>query len=123
MELFTYGYIEQKAIRYLEVGYIAYSKTDAFHQPGEELTPDVVEMLVSGCEQIKSQKGLTPEQPLESLGIGGLYRLMKMFHFKFVRQEIYQIGKDFIIDKILFEHQVTGEKQQIELFNKVDKNW
>lgn len=123
MDIFSYAYIEYKAIRFLEVGYKAYSIDDAFHQPGEELTSEVVAMLISGCEQIRDQRGLTMEQPFEGLGIGGFYQLMRMFHFKPVRQEISLISKDCIIDRIIFEHQVTGEKQRIELFNKVDKHW
>ena len=123
MIIFTLAYIEHKAIRFLEVGYEIYTKEDAFHQPGEELTPETEAMLTFGCEQIRDRKGLTIEQPFEGLGIGGFYQLMRMFHFKFVRQEIGLIGEDFIIDKILFEHQVTGDKQRIELFNKVEKLW
>jgi hypothetical protein len=121
MDIFSYAYIEYKANRFLEIGYKAYTKTDAFSQPGEELTSEVVAMLTSGCEQIRDQKGLSKEQPFEGLGIGGFYQLMRMFHFKPIQQEIGQIGKDFIIDKILFEHQVAGEIQRVELFNKVKK--
>ncbi|HOX78471.1 MAG TPA: hypothetical protein PLW31_10590 [Bacteroidales bacterium] len=123
MDIFSYAYIEYKAIRFLEVGYKIYSKEDAFHQPGEELTPETDAMLTSGCEQIRDQKGLTMEQPIEKLSIGEFYQLMRMFHFKPIRQEISLIGRDFIIDRIIFEHLITGEKQRIELFNKVDKQW
>ena len=53
----SYGYIESKALRFLEVGYQEYTKNDAFNQPGTKLSPGIMQMLTSGCEQIRDNKG------------------------------------------------------------------
>lgn len=118
----SYAYIEYKAHKFLEVGYITYTEDDAFKQPGIPLSPAIIQMLTSGCEQIRDKKGLTRENPFEGLGISGFYQLMRMFHFVSRQQEAQiSLNEPFIIDKITFEHQVGGELQRIVLFNKVKK--
>ncbi len=117
----SYTYIQVKAKRFLDVGYMEYTKDDFFHQPGENLTTGELSLLTSGCEQIADDRGLTIENPFEGLGIKGFYSLMRMFHFRSIQQEANFTDDDFIIDKITFQHRVTGEMQQIVLFNKVIK--
>ena len=114
----SYGYIESKALKFLEVGYQEYTKNDAFKQPGTKLSPGIIQMLTSGCEQIRDNKGLTSENPFEGMDIGGFYRLMQMFHFVPLQQKA-EFRDDCIIDKITFEHQELGARWRIVLFNKV----
>ena len=121
MNLSSYAYIEYKAIRFREVGYEAYTNDDAFKEPGVKLPAEVILMLKSGCEQIRDKKGLEMDQPFEGLGIEGFYRLMRMFHFIPIQQQTSLIAEDFIIDRITFQHRVSGDKQRIVLFNKVIK--
>ena len=116
-----YVYIQVKAEHFLDVGYMEYTKDDFFHQPGQNLTTGELALLTSGCEQIADNRGLTIENPFEGLGIKGFYSLMRMFHFRSIQQEANFTDDDFIIDKITFQHRVTGEMQQIVLFNKVIK--
>ena len=118
---FSYVYIQVKAKHFLDVGYMEYTKDDAFHQPGQNLTTGELFLLTSGCEQIADDRGLTIENPFEGLGIKGFYSLMRMFHFRSIQQEANFTDDDFIIDKITFQHRVTGEMLQIVLFNKVMK--
>ena len=122
MSLSSYAYIEQKAIRFLKAGYKVYSKGDAFEVPGKKLSPEVILMLISGCQEVLGKKGLSGNNPFEELGIGQFYQLMRMFHFVPLRQEAQiKPGEDFIIYKITFEHRVTGDWLRIELFNKVKR--
>ena len=116
-----YVYIQVKAEHFLDVGYMEYTKDDFFHQPGQNLTTGELALLTSGCEQIADDRGLTIENPFEGLGIKGFYSLMRMFHFRSIQQEANFTDDDFIIDKITFQHRVTGKMQQIILFNKVMK--
>ena len=117
----TYAYIQEKARRFLEVGYMEYTKDDAFKLPGKDLTTGELFLLTSGCEQIQDNRGLTMENPFVELQIKGFYVLMRMFHFVPLQQQTSLIEEDFIMDEIIFQHRVMGEMQQIVLFNKVIK--
>jgi len=115
----TYAYMQEKARRFLEVGYLVYTREDAFKLPGKDLKVAKIILLTLGCKQIMENRGLTKENPFVGLQIKGFYDLMRMFHFIPLQQQTSMIEENFIIDKITFQHRVMGEKERIVLFNKV----
>ena len=88
-----YGYIHYKAFRYLAVGPAKYRQGDACQQPPEDWSPEQLELVRLGCEQVVRWRGLTPDTPLENIGIAGFYVLLHLLHFKLKKQSAFD-GKD-----------------------------
>ena len=113
-----YEYMRTKAQKYIDVGFAEYRKLDAFNQPGEQMTKEVLVTYVRGCKQVIEYKGLTPETAFEGLGIPGFYKLMELFHYKVVKQRIAKMNHGAgILDEMHMKHRVTGQK--MKLYNMV----
>lgn len=112
-----FGYIHYKACRYLTVGPAKYRQGDFFHLPPKEWSPEQLELVKRGCEQIVAWRGIAPESPLENIGIDGFYALLHVFHFKLKQQSAFDGGDGTILDKMEMEHAVTSE--EITLHNRV----
>jgi len=117
ISLSTYNLIQKEALRFLKKGYKSYTKRNVFNLPGMELTPEEILILQLGCEQFRNNMGLTNIQPFAGLGISGLFRLMKIFYYLPVGQEIYSTEAGFNMDKITFKH--TFGQPDIVLYNQV----
>ena len=112
-----FGYIHYKAFQYLAVGPRKYRQQDFFHLPPKEWSVEQHESVKRGCEQIIRWRGITPESPLEDIGIGGFYALLHLFHFRLARQSAFDGGDGAILDRREMQHVVTSE--EITLYNRV----
>jgi hypothetical protein len=113
----TFEYIRFKAFRYLAVGPVKYRRGDFFHQPPAECSPERLESVRRGCQQIIEWRGITPALPLEGIGIDGFYALLRVFHFRLKEQSAFDDLDDTILDKMEMHHVVTSE--EITLYNRV----
>ena len=105
-----FGYIRAKAHTYLKTGPETYRKIDFFHLPPVDWSPELLETVRNGCEQLVRWRGVTPDAPLEDLGIEGFYCLLQLFHFE-VDSQASMPGKDrAILDRMQMRHVVTGEE-------------
>ncbi|GEM_PF-7057492 len=114
-------YVQEKAERFLKVGFREYIRDDPLNVISDELPPALITKLTLGCSQIIDHKGLTRKNPLECLGNIGLTKLLRMFHFDALQQEIILIEEDFILNKIICNHIFMGESHELSLFNKIRK--
>jgi hypothetical protein len=114
-----FGYIHFKAYKYLKIGPDAYSSQDALGMPPQGAPPHLLALVEQGCRQIVDWRGISPETPLQGLGINGFYRLIEVFHFKVVGQSATFGDDDSVMDKMTIKHGVTGE--EITLYNLVKK--
>ncbi|MBP7585074.1 MAG: hypothetical protein KBA61_13625 [Spirochaetes bacterium] len=116
-----YGYIYAKAELYLKIGKDRYRKGDAMGFPKteweQEFGSEIYDILEKGCKQILEYKGLTPEIPLEGLGISGFNMLLSLFHFKLLRQSLISNTEECFLDMMEMEHMVTGQK--MTLYNRI----
>ena len=115
-----YEYIRTKAIRFLEVGADKYREKDALKRPSVTLSKKELELLMSGCRQVAEYKGLTEETAFEEFGVAGFYRLIELFHYTVIGQEVSRKGRQWLLDKMQVEHIMTGQK--MVLYNKVKSN-
>ena len=104
---FTYYYIQEKAIRYLMIGPDEYREGDPLSLPPEGLLPESYEVIASGCQQFINWRGLTPDAPLEDLGVQGFHLLMNMMHFEMSSQKTLSFVPGTILDQIVMDHMVT----------------
>jgi len=114
-----FGYIHFKAYKYLKIGPNAYSAQDALGMPPTGAPPPLLALVEQGCRQIVDWRGISPERPLQGLGIKGFYRLIEVFHFKVIGQSATFLANGSVMDKMTIKHSVTGE--EITLFNLVKK--
>jgi len=114
-----FGYIHFKAYKYLKIGPDAYSAQDALGMPPRGALPSLLALVEQGCRQIVDWRGLSPERPLQGLGINGFYRMIEVFHFKLAEQSATFGDDGSVMDKMTIKHSVTGE--QITLYNLVKK--
>lgn len=120
----TWGYITNKAGRYLEVGPDVYRANDALHMPCAAWKATELSELAIACRQTVNGLGRTAEQPLE-ISVRGLYRLMDLVHYasgKGTSQEARTVTtpgahKGTILDEITFRHRVSGSV--VRVFNLV----
>ena len=112
-----YEYIHCKAALFLEIGYKAYRKRDAFNMLDFRMTRPRLDLLQTGCRQIVEYKGMTPDTAFENIGIPGFYRLMKLFHYQVYKQATSDRGEDYFVDEMYMKHRMTGEK--MKLYNRV----
>lgn len=112
------GYVRYKAFVYLAIGPDAYRKGDYFNLPPESWSADLLDAIRRGCQQLLDWRGFAPDRPLEGLGIGPFYRLLELFHFERVSQELLDGGgPGQILDRMRMRHVVKGE--EIVLYNLV----
>lgn len=113
---------------YLDHGHEAWREADSLASPQDELDPEDLELLDLdrqevldgyriGMEQLAAGLGLDREHPLEGLDIDGFYRLARLMHWEQKLQKLANSSPTWIIDEMILEHAVTGER--ITLFNKV----
>ncbi len=115
----AFAYIQFKASRFLEVGADEYRLGDALGQPPAEWDPSTIEIVAHGCQQILDGRGLTPERPLEGLGIPGFYKLLQLFHFKPREQVLLgDAPPGMMLDRMEMRHVMDG--RAIVLYNLVD---
>jgi len=113
-----YEYIRTKAKKFIDVKFIKYREKDAFNKPDGNMTKEMLIQYIMGCKQVIEYKGMTPETAFEGLGIPGFYRLMELFHYEVVKQQIARIEPGIgILDEMHMEHVVTGQK--MKLYNLV----
>jgi len=62
-------------------------------------------------------RGLSPERPLEDVGIDGFYALLQLLHFKLTVQSAFDGGPGMILDEMQMEHVV--DSRTITLYNRV----
>jgi len=109
--------INAKARRLLKLGRQRYRQSDHFDQPPEDLSDSEHRSLLHACQQFLDGKGFTGQQPLEDVGVRGLYILIQFLHFKVVqRRSTYSDGS--MLDELRCQHVLTPETQ-VALFNKV----
>jgi hypothetical protein len=114
----VFGYVLYKAFTFLKVGPDEYRKSDALHQPPAHLPADRLDQIKRGCEQILEFRGLSPNRPLEGIGVGGFYALLRLFHFACERQTAF-VGttSDTLLDRMEMRHIADG--RELMLYNLV----
>ena len=113
-----FGYLHFKAFGFLSVGPDEYRRHDALHQPPENLPAARLHAIRHGCEQILQYRGLSPERPLEDLGVDGFYALLRLFHFSVAEQAAFrteETGK--VLDQMKMRHVIHG--REVTLYNLV----
>jgi hypothetical protein len=113
----SFGYVHCKAFVYLTVGPAKYRRMDYFHLPPEEWSPELLEIVERGCEQIVQWRGLTPDSPFENIGIEGFYALLQVFHFELAQQSAFDGRDGTILDRMEMIHVVSSEG--LTLYNRV----
>ncbi len=114
-------YIKEKASQFLSMEQEKYTSHDAFGMRQADLDKEKMELLKFGCRQIIEGKGQAPDNPLESIGISGFYRLIDLLHFHPVLQSIIGIKDNGILDKMNCAHMFSGKK--LVLYNLVSFNY
>ena len=114
----TFDDLHYKAFVYLQVGPDAYRQMEAFGMPPASWTALELDAVRMGCEQIVRWRGLSPEAPLEGMGIGGFYLLAELFHFTLVGQGVLlDGGPGGTLDAMQMKHSVDG--RALTFFNFV----
>lgn len=115
-----FGYIHYKAFRYLAHGPNKYRKGDFFHLPPIEWSSDKLAAVRQGCEQILQWRGLSPESPIEGIGITGFYALLQLFHFKLKKQSALDAAESgMILDRMEMQHAMNPD-DELTLYNLVE---
>jgi len=110
--------IRFRAFVHLEIGPEAYREGDTLGFPPAEGPESKLDAVKSGCEQLLLWKGLTPEVPLEGIGVDGFDALLRMFHFNHVSHEVYAAARpDHLLDRIVMRHVIDG--WEVTLYNLV----
>ena len=113
-----YDLLREKALLLKKEGIEFCSGNKSFDLEDVKITDDARELIKNGVQQIIDYRGLSFKRPFESLGIGGFYFLMSIFHFEMKRQLATHFD-DYTIDQILLKNLST--ENEIWLANKVDK--
>ena len=93
-----------------------YREDDALGRSPQDWDEGILDAVHRGCEQIVAWRGITPEAPLEDVGVPGFYALLRLFHFTRTRQSA-RIRGGFALDEMVMAHEVTHA--EIILYNKV----
>ena len=94
---------------------------EAFGMPPASWTALELDTIRVGCEQIVQWRGLSPEAPLEGMGIGGFYLLAEFFHFTLVGQALLlDGGLGGMLDAMFMKHDVDG--RALTFFNLVNSS-
>tara|TARA_B110000014_G_scaffold217940_1_gene172765 strand:- start:97 stop:531 length:435 start_codon:yes stop_codon:yes gene_type:complete len=113
-----YDLLREKALLLKKEGIEFCSGNKSFDLEDVKITDDARELIKNGVQQIIDYRGLSFKRPFESLGIGGFYFLMSIFHFE-MRRQLATHFDDYTIDQILFKHSITGD--EMWLANRVNK--
>jgi len=117
-----------QARSYLSLGHDAWRKSDPLADPSDEPGEDelsargmtreqVLEIYQIGMGQLAAGHGLSDQDPLQQIDIGGFNLLLRLLHYKFGGQKIAHFSKEWVTDEMTLIHEATQET--ITLFNKV----
>jgi len=114
----VFWYVHFKAFAFLSAGPDEYRSHDALRQPPENLPAARLHAIQRGCERILQFQGLSPDRPIEGIGVDGFYALLRMFHFALDQQVALEIGAiGTILDQMKMRHVVDG--RELTLYNLV----
>ena len=114
----VFFYIHFKAFLFLELGPDLYRKHDAFNLPPDYWAEEKLAAVTCGCRQISEWRGLSPDRPLEDIGIGGFYALLHLLHFELVSQALIDSDPVTMLDMMIMRHVVNA--REITLYNRVN---
>ena len=112
-------YLMTKADKFLSKGAEEYRSNDAFKLPAAEWSPQDLELIRNGCEQIMLGMGFMKDRPFTNLGVRGFNLLFTTFHFKSSKRKTIRLGQGKILDEITFEHAI--ERSRVTYFNLVER--
>ena len=114
-----YLYLLSKADRYLGVGPERYRSGDTMNCPVAYLTPEELDVIRRGMEQIVEFRGYTPGNPFRDLGIAGFHELLCSLHFIVSKQILAEFREESreILDEMHMKHMIG--KKEIVLYNLV----
>jgi hypothetical protein len=114
----VFWYLHFKAFAFLSVGPDEYRSHDVLHQPAENLSATGLHAIRQGCDQILQFRGLSPNRPLEDIGVAGFYALLRLFHFSVDQQAALGSGAiGTVLDQMKMRHAVDG--REVTLYNLV----
>jgi hypothetical protein len=114
----VFWYIHFKAFAFLRAGPDEYRKHDALQRPPANLPATRLDAIKRGCEQILQFRGLSPDRPLEGIGVDGFYALLRLFHFALDQQAAFGTGAiGSLLDQMKMKHVVDG--RELTLYNLV----
>ena len=114
----VFWYIHFKAFGFLKAGPDEYRKHDALHLPLANLPATRLDAIKRGCEQILQFRGLSPDRPLEGIGVGGFYALLRLFHFRSDQHTALMTETaGVVLDEMQVKHLVDG--RGLTLYNMV----
>ncbi|MEQ1761354.1 MAG: hypothetical protein ABL986_23850 [Vicinamibacterales bacterium] len=114
----AFHYIHFKAFVFLQLGPETYRQFDALHQPPSHWPNKKLDAVRLGCEQLLLWCGLSIDQPLEGIGVGGFHALMRVFHFESVSHSTTIVSPGLVVDAMLMRHAVQPERELV-LYNQV----
>ena len=114
-----FPYIHFKAYLYLSLGPVRHRNINFYQLPPKDLTQDRLDIIKNGCEQILNWRGISPDFPLEDIGIECFYDIFQMFRFKIVKQSAFNVEDDFFLDEMHLEHVLNS--RSVTIYNKVKK--
>ena len=114
----VFWYVHFKAFAFLRVGPDEYRSHDALQQPHENLPAARLHAIQRGCERILQFQGLSPDRPLEGIGVDGFNALLRLFHFALDQQAALETGAiGTVLDQMKMRHVVDG--RELTLYNLV----
>jgi hypothetical protein len=114
----VFWYVHFKSFAFLRTGSDEYRRHDALQQPPENLPATRLHAIEQGCGQILQFQGLSPDRPLEGIGVDGFYALLRLFHFALDEQAAFGTGAiGSILDQMKMKHVVDG--RELTLYNLV----
>lgn len=102
-----FPYLVAKARRFLELGPDAYRAADFLHEP-ETRETEGLDRIRLACEQVSAWRGVTADSPLTGIGIEGIYEFAALMHLAPTMQSGRSTPDGSILDRMEFEHSVTG---------------
>ena len=114
-----FHYLHFKAFVYLLLGPETYRSHDALGIPPTEWPALTLDVVQRGCEQLVRWRGPTPTEPVEGIGVGGYYALLRLLHCAATRvQTLASAQSDCLLDQMRARHDVDGD--EITLYNLVE---
>jgi len=118
-----FSYIFAKAYKFLEKEPVIYRAEDYFKQPTAKLKSEDLTIIKSCCKQIIEGKGFSESSPLMNIDVSEIYRLMRLFHFKFEENKTKNgtvIGENRgVLDCMVFKH--VKDNRKATLYNFVSE--
>ena len=114
----VFWYLHYKAFAFLSAGPDRYRRHDALHQPPENVSATALDALRWGCKQILQFRGLSPDRPMEDIGVDGFYALLRLLHFSVDQQAVLGTAAvGTVLDQMKLRHAVDG--RELTLYNVV----